>query len=271
MEKTKVYTILLLVLYLSTACSSTNLINDNIDKQVQEVEQTALAEGSKIVDSNGFDTNNKSNTSFELREESYSFIKKDGSSYSVSYARLSEFMDEKLAEKINSSLKSAMIEWINDYSEWAEKIQLKHEFKNKEFLSLLYVGEFESPSENDYTVNYIQLGIIINLKTGERVFLNDVIDDESLKISLLEYNVENSIDAIISEEEADEIIKYASMSEKEYIDEIMKSDTRAEKFMMSYLMSKPTIYLKKDKIVITRGKGLLGEVMLDSSEWLQMD
>lgn len=269
-KKSKVMILLVLVLYLNTACGSTNLTNADFDESTKGLIQPITEEDSNIADYNDMDTNNESIEKLELSEESHIFLKDDGSSYNINYVQVSGLEDVKHVEKINSSLRNAMIEWANDYSEWAEGIQLNYQYMNDKFLSVLYVGEFESPIKNDYNVDYIQIGIIIDLETGERVFLNDVIGNKPLKTQLLEYRVDNGIDSIITEEEADNMIRYASISEKRYIDEMLKSDAKAKKYMMSYLMSKPTIFLKEGVIVITRGEGLLGDVILNSNEWLEL-
>ncbi len=99
------------------------------------------------------------------------------------------------------------------------------------------------------------------MQTGKRVYLDDIIDDmDDLKQYLVEYD---GLASSIDEKEADEIIRYSSMSEKEYIEEKFKTYPNVYQYIKSSLMFKPTFYITDDQLVIVRGETYISSVYLD--------
>ncbi len=101
-------------------------------------------------------------------------------------------------------------------------------------------------------------------QSGERVYLDDFVKDiKSLKLKLQDYSYDNELSPPIDSEEADNIIHYASISEKGYLNEIYKTDPLVYNYVLSYIGKKPSFYLAEDKLVIMRNEYDLNDVYID--------
>ncbi len=201
-----------------------------------------------------------------LNEEIYIYNTLKNEPIYIKYPQL--FYDENTnLDKINLSLKNAMIEWVNDSCEWASELNIENFTINKNLLSVLYHAKLKSLN-NEFEINNFYVAIIIDLKTGERILLNDIVDCEVLTKKYLKGEIENVDSTMINSDDLYNCIKYASMSELEYLNYAEnKIDIYAKKFPSSYLMRKPIVYLEDDKIVITRGNYLQNDIRISFNDF----
>ncbi|MNC02087.1 hypothetical protein D3C81_538660 [compost metagenome] len=205
-----------------------------------------------------------SENDYKVFEKEYTAYDKDNHPFNVKYAQISGVGNESLEHQINQNLKLSMTEWINKDCEWAEKFQVDVTYKTSKYLSLRYMIEWKDSQGEDYMSTFIRIGVTIDMQTGERVYLDDLIaDTESLKHKLINYNYGNGYSPPIDSEEADEIVHYASIPEMMYLEEIYKTDPLVYEFMLSYLRTKSSFYLTDKQIVITRDDYDLNDVYLD--------
>jgi hypothetical protein len=201
---------------------------------------------------------------YKIYEEEYTAYNKENDPFKVKYAQISGLGNESLEGQINQILKLSMTEWINEESEWAEKFQFEVKYKTSKYLSLCYTIEWKDPRGEDYLSNYTRIGVTIDMQTGERVYLDDLIKDtDSLMQKLEDYNYEDGDLPPIDSEEADKILHYASISEKEYFEERSKTDPHVNYYWVSYLREKSTFYLSDNKLVITRDAYDMNDVYID--------
>ncbi len=73
----------------------------------------------------------------------------------------------------------------------------------------------------------------------------------------------NEISPPINSEEADKIIQHTSISEKEYFEDVYKTDPLVYNFMFTYIRVKPSFYLTDNKLVITRDENEFDDVYID--------
>ena len=155
-----------------------------------------------------------------------------------------------------------MTEWINEDCEWLEEFQLDIKYKSSKYLSLCYFNIWkDNRGEDNCMNNFLRICVTIDMQTGERVYLDDLIKDtDNLKQKLMDYDYGNEYSPPINSEE---IIHYASISEKEYYEEIYKTDPLVYDFMESYLYFRPSFYLTDNYLVITRDRYEWDDVYID--------
>lgn len=184
--------------------------------------------------------------------------------YTVKYAQISGIGNEKLENRINQTLKSAITEWLNKNCEWMEKSQITIKRKNSQYLSLCYMIEWKNSQCEDFMSTYTRIGVTVDIQTGDRVYLNDLIKDtDGLKQKLEKYDYGNEFSPPIDFEEADEIIHEASISESKYLEEISHNDPYAYDEIKDEIGSKTSFYLTDNKLVITRNEYDLNDVYID--------
>ncbi len=111
---------------------------------------------------------------------------------------------------------------------------------------------------------YTRIGVTVDVQTGNRVYLSDLINDTgSLKEKLEQYDYENEFSPSIDSEEADKILQEASISELKYLEEIYQNDPYAFDEIKDEIGSKASFYLTDIKLVITRDEYELNDVYID--------
>jgi hypothetical protein len=131
--------------------------------------------------------------------------------------------------------------------------------KDKKKLFLIVIGQGE-----DFMSTYMRIGVTVDLQTGDRIYLDNLITDTGeLKQTLVNYNYENEFAPPIDDEEAEEIIYNASISEVKYLEEIYKKDSFVYNFIFTYMMKKPSFYVTNKQIVIIRDENEYNDVFLD--------
>lgn len=197
---------------------------------------------------------------YVIYEKEYSAYNSEKKSFIVKYAQISGLGNESLENKVNQTLKESITQWINENCEWMEKSEIVVKCKNSKYLSLCYVIEWNNPQKN----GYMRIGITMDMKTGHRVYLNDLIKDtDSLKQKLLDYTYGTEFSPPIDSEEADSIIHRASISEAKYLEEIYKDDQYVYNYIISYLTVKSSFYLTDNKLVITRDNYEMNDIFIE--------
>jgi len=177
--------------------------------------------------------------------------------FNVKYAQISDLGNKSLENKINKTLKSSITAWILEDYDWMEKCQVEVKCKTSKYLSLCYSVEWKDPNGDGFISTFTRIGVTIDMRTGQRVFLNDLFKNtDSLKQKLVNYNYGNEFSPPIDSDEANEIIHETSISEKEYLEEVYNPDQFS-------IGSKSSLYLKDNKLVITRDEDDLDDVYLD--------
>ena len=243
---------------LLVGCNSSKLNDSEINKD----------KGSKLIDANynkagnAEESNPRDENDYQILEKEYTAYNKENKPFKVKYAQISGLANEDLENKINQTLKSSIAEWINKDCEWMEESQLAVKYKTSKYLSLCYT--IESKDDKNNLSTYTRIGVTVDMQTGDRVYLNDLIKDTTnLKQKLVSYSYGNEISPPIDSEEADKIIHRASISEKEYFEEIYKTDPLVYDFMFTYIRVKPPFYLTDKQLVITRNENEFNDVYID--------
>lgn len=197
---------------------------------------------------------------YEVDIKEYIAYAETDKQFKVKYAQISGLADDTLESRINQILKSSMTEWLQEDCQWVERFQVYSEYKTPEYLSICYLIEWENP-RNEST----RVGVTIDMQTGERVYLDDVVKDiDNLKQKLVNYYYGTEFSPSIDPEEADKIIHCASISEDEYFEELYHEfDQHVYSNLISYLGAKPSFYLKDNKLVITRDRYSMNDIYID--------
>ncbi len=210
----------------------------------------------KITDKNNYNVN----------EKEYTLYNAEGKSFVVKYLQVSDMDDKDLENKINQATKSSVSEWVNQDCEWMADSKLIVECHSSKYLSYYYEVESKDERGKDYLSTFARIGITINIETGERIYANDLINDiASFKNKLVEYSYENEVSCPIDTQEVEKIIYYTSISEKEYLEEILINDPLVYESIFSYIRIKPTFYLTDKYLVITRDENKYNDILIDFS------
>lgn len=245
---------------LFAGCKSGNIINNQTNKPIEsKLSNVAENQKNKPVESN---LNNV--TDYKVNIKEYIAYNEKNKPFKVKYAQISGLSNESLENQINQTLKSSITEWVNKDCEWMEESQITVKCKTPKFLSLCYTVELKDDRGEDYMSTYTRIGVTVDMHTGERVFLDDLFKDTAgLKEELKKYNYGNELSPPIDSEEADKILHDASIPEKNYFEEIYKTDPLVYDFMFSYVRVKPSFYLTDNKLVITRDENEFDDVYID--------
>ena len=180
--------------------------------------------------------------------------------YRVQYLQIRGLASEEQERKINAILKDSTLEWLNQDSMWISKCQIQIPHQSPEYLSICYRS-----ADNDLELERprICICITIDIKAQRRVYLSDLVDRNYLESYLMGYEYETEFSPPVSLPEAQNIIRYASMSESEYMREMAAQDELAPNFTKSYLSCKPSFYLTEDSIVIIRDEYDLNNITIE--------
>lgn len=159
-------------------------------------------------------------TDYKVNIKKYILYNEKNEPFIVKYAQISGVGNESLESSINQALKSSITEWINKECKWMEKSQITIKCKNSRYISLCYTIEWKNSQGEDFMSAYTRMGVTVDIQTGDRVYLNDLINDtDGLKQKLEKYDYGNEFSPPIDSEEADKILHEASISESKYLEE----------------------------------------------------
>jgi len=202
---------------------------------------------------------------YEVHEAEYVFDEGGESEYKVTYAQISGINDKDIEADINQALKLAVTEWLKEDTTWMEKCEYVVTCHTQRYLSLLYTHKSIGGNPKSQRTYITRFGITVDMQTGKRVFLDELMDAVSLKEKLMEYEYSNDIGAPITAKDANKIIQGASLSEMEYF--VLEYHNDPLFLIGSSLHYKPSFYFTDNQIVILRNIDMISdygnEIFLD--------
>jgi hypothetical protein len=207
-------------------------------------------------------SNDNSKNIYETYEEDYIAYNEKNNSFIVKYVQISGLSSESLENQVNQVLKLSITEWINENCEWMDKFQVDVKYKTSKYLSLCYTIDWKNIKGSDYPSTLTRIGVTIDMQTGERVYLEDLIKDTtSLKQKIMNYS--NEISPPIHSKEADKIIHEVSISEKKYFQEKFQTNPNVYNELKEVLVNKSSFYLLEGSLVITRNEYEYNDIYID--------
>lgn len=201
-------------------------------------------------------------------EDNYIISEKTGDN-GIPILYVSNMKNSTIERKINIVLSDSMYELVKDVTdEWLSKIDLitvSAKYKGTDFLSILY--ELHNKDVNDdYRVGYGRMGITISIQTGERVFLDEFVNDIDELYSAMSSYVSPITEAFppVTYDQAEKVYYSNSVSELEYIHSEWNYPWASGE-ALSIALGKPCFYLFEGNIVIVRDAFDLHDVVIPRS------
>ena len=204
--------------------------------------------------------------SYEVEKDVFSFSTSEDKTYYVPYVKISGCSNEKLQWNINHTLWEDAC-WILDCAEIGgplydlfsgeNAMQITGIYQYKHYLSVLYEGGTESRLPGK-----IAYAIVIDMLNGRRVLLGDLIENEDkFEDMLVHYFDDDSreIRLFIFKEDAEKILYYGHMTEKEIVINNLTSDgnnpeqDNGEIDSISYLFQASSFYMSEEGFVVLPG------------------
>lgn len=183
---------------------------------------------------------------------------RDGAEYSIPYISVSGLENPAIEAQANEVLKT-VAEGIADNSAEIKTNApvISAVYQDSDYLSVLYEVKYdESPERVKFGKG--RVGIVVDMHTGNRLFLDDFFDSpDELFSCMSSYKTDGEFFVPIEYAEAVNIFTFASPSELEYA---LQKDTNAFDLLLRYTLSKPTFYLDGNEIVIIRDNFDLNDV-----------
>ena len=250
--------------------TTSNVTDNETNESVEITSETNESSGitanyaDDSVTNESTDITSNSIECYEVFEKEYTAYDDNNNPFSVIYAQISGLGDESLQFQINQVLKSSITEWINEDCKWVSEMVMEVEYKTDKYLSLCYTYEILDPRGEDFISTFVRIGLTIDMQTGERIYLKDLVSDtEKLKQILTNYSYNSEFSPPISSEEADEILNYASITEKTYFEQLFETNPYVYEYTVTYLRIKPSFYIRDNEIIITRNEYDLNDVYID--------
>lgn len=192
---------------------------------------------------------------YELEEKSQVFVIED-TEFSIPYVQITKCTDKKLQKKVNDFLITIVPDIVaKDQRKWIGFNDYSIEITNQtsEYLSLLYDLDLDDGGYFNKFGNG-RIGITIDMKTGERVFLDHFFESaeqlyEAMKKSEPE---ESEFFVPVWMEDANKVFSAASLSELEYLKQKAEEYPKIYHNLIGTLGHKPTFYLTPTEIVVVR-------------------
>lgn len=181
--------------------------------------------------------------------------------YSISCARVSGLSDKTLETRINQTLQEASTNWLTKDTSWMAYSKLNITCKTARYLSVLYTL---SDTEDKYIVVPRPgplYGIVINMQTGKRVYLDTLVDNVAELQNGIEvydgYTPSQSGHFIASL-----VIHSASVSEYYYcnISTVGDDSISVEDDPAICLGEKSSFYLTDTQLVVVGGDGFVSSL-----------
>lgn len=153
-----------------------------------------------------------------------------------------------IQDELNRALEKAATEWVlsdSESYEWITSCDWEIVFLSQDYLTVCYSANLYNEG-NDGCIRLYQT---FSLKSGERLFLDDFVDEE-LFASIMVPTGDLSYDKAVNF--WSEMYQYACISELDYLNilaERYPANPNSEKeFPLSFLLVKPELYLTNDGI-----------------------
>lgn len=192
----------------------------------------------------------KSTNSDLINELSYDisivpFSLDDDSTIKFDIAQISNMEDVLQQKKINEALLLAETEWVTKECDWMKDSTVEVVQHSSNFLTI----SREIILEEEPHFRYILLYVTIDLQTGSRMMLDDFIDlnDDFYQKMQTEYQTAAGYKLFESWsiQDIEEMLKFANMTEKEYLS-LKQSSSR----IASVLLDKPSFCFNGEEILL---------------------
>ena len=213
---------------------------------------------------------------YEVEKRTFAFSA-EGNEYYIPYARITGCPDETLQWRINHTLLEEAC-WIFDCAELGDALYGIYEYDNPtieiaglyrydKYLSVVY----KSKALNIMSPTRVVYAIVVDMSTGERVLLSDIIKNEAaFKEKLLHYfdGVSNEIGLFISKDKAEAIGKYGGMTEAETViyNKTQYDSENGEIGSVSYLFDSASFYISEYGLVVLPGATCFEPLYYDWNE-----
>ena len=171
--------------------------------------------------------------------------------YSVPIVQIHGMIDRAVEENINNTLETTITNLADTENYWLSLASLSMSHIGNRYLQVTYLVRWTDPHSN-----VVRIHIIMDLQTGERLFLDDIVEltDDFSEAMLAQNDDELEIYITFYEEDIAEILREACMSEMEYKESLAKEDAYYEgkTKMASRLSGKAGARIESDQLVITR-------------------
>lgn len=265
-----VYVYLIGMLFLSACAEGERYINNEEESIValEEVPNSETIYQENIAETRTVEnvTSELTSYSYEVEKDVFSFSTSEDKTYYVPYVKISGCSNEKLQWNINHTLWEDAC-WILDCAEIGgplydlfsgeNAMQITGIYQYKHYLSVLYEGGTESRLPGK-----IAYAIVIDMLNGRRVLLGDLIENEDkFEDMLVHYFDDDSreIRLFIFKEDAEKILYYGHMTEKEIVINNLTSDgnnpeqDNGEIDSISYLFQASSFYMSEEGFVVLPG------------------
>jgi len=161
------------------------------------------------------------------------------------FPAISGLKNEEIQQKINRNLKEVFFEWLPDYFVHAEPYNLKTCINTERYLNIMIVyTNFSNQVNNTYICN------TVDIKTGEIIYLNDLIDIDEEFVSMIKFGNIAKLEFDIVSGEYD--VDYPQDSLEKIVLEgfLKKLQLCSEPFSADNWAFKPTFYLKENRLYL---------------------
>ncbi len=274
MKKTiTIYILLLLLSCFFSACGSDGQVQES---EQEETKQMLVSDEQEVGEQETDEPFVEEIYSYEVEEKAFSFYT-DETVYTIPYVRISGCPDEQLQWRINHMLWEEAC-WIFECAELEDGLYGLFEgehamhitgvYQYDRFLSVAYIlGEEDYPWPEN-----IAYAIVIDLLTGERVLLADMVKDSEIFEDLLLHYFDDDLREIrlfITEDKAEEILLYGGMTEDEIVEYqiTLQGDypehENGHVGSISYIFDASSFYMTEDSFVVLPGAYYFEELIFD--------
>ena len=173
----------------------------------------------------------------------------------VPYIQIKNCKDAELQKRVNAILISAAADaFAKDQREWAgiKYMEFFVTCQSEEYLSVLYkIWLNQTRPDSDISNDTAQIGITIDMKTGERVFLDYFVENEEQLYWAMETSGDTD-DIPVDMETAEKVFAAASMNELEYLEQKEAEGYHAYANVIETLACKQGFYLTPKSLVVIR-------------------
>jgi len=199
-------------------------------------------------------------------EEKVQTIEAKSTKHIVPYIQIKNCTDAELQEKVNAILISAVADaFAKDQREWAgiSNMTVSVTCQTEEYLSVLHEIDLDNGSEfNKFGDG--RIGITIDMKTGERIFLDHFIENEEQLYEAMKTSAPTDSDFFVpvDMETAEKVFAAASMNELEYLEKKEAEGYPAYANVVESLAFKPSFYLTPMELVVVRDTYYLNDTFI---------
>lgn len=201
---------------------------------------------------------------YDVETSTFTFSTSGESRYLIPYAKITGCPDDELEWEVNHLLWHDAC-WLFDCA-YFDTVMYDHLFREKEsgdgvkltdtyrcgrYLSVVY----ENTVLNDIMAGKIAYAIVVDMMTGKRLLLKDVLEDEeAFREILLNYFGDEPRETLrLDEYRVDQIMLYGGMTEAEILDYNTSGDEKGNVTSVSYFFDTASFYMTEEELVVMPG------------------